>query len=83
MAKVLYFGRLPDLIGRSEEDFFLPKTVNTVADLLNYLRQRGEKWEKGLKEEMVTITVNKEFKDPDAAISDADEIAIVSKGLGR
>lgn len=83
MAKVLYFGRLPDLIGRTEEDFFLPKTVRTVADLLNYLRQRGDKWQQGLVEEMVTITVNKEFMDPDAEISDSDEIAIVSKGLGR
>ena len=83
MAKILYFGRLPDLVGRAEEDFFLPKTVKTVADLLNYLRQRGEKWDKGLIDEMVTVTVNKEFKDADAEISDTDEIAIVSKGLGR
>lgn len=83
MATILYFGRLPDLVGRGEETFFLPKTVKTVADLLDYLRQRGDKWQAGLNEQLVTVTVNKEFKDMEAEISDQDEIAIVSKGLGR
>ncbi len=83
MIKVLYFGNLPDLVGRSEEEFFLPRTVKTVRDLLVYLRQRGEDWEKGLQEEWVTVTVNREFLDWEAGIKDGDEIAIVSKGLGR
>ena len=83
MARILYFGHLPDLVGRPSDDFFLPKTVRTVRDLLAYLRQRGEEWEKGLQEDWVTITVNREFVELDHPVTDRDEIAIVSKGLGR
>ena len=52
MAKVLYFGSLPDRVGRGAEDLFLPKTVHTVRDLLKYLRDRGKAWEDALNEEM-------------------------------
>ncbi|RMG29052.1 MAG: MoaD/ThiS family protein [Gammaproteobacteria bacterium] len=83
MARILYFGNLPDLVGRARDEFFLPKTVKTVRDLLGYLRARGEEWEKGLQEDRVTITVNREFVDLDHPITDRDEVAIVSRGLGR
>jgi len=83
LARILYFGNLPDLVGRPVDDFPLPRTVKTVRDLLAYLRERGEEWEKGLHEDRVTITVNREFVDLDHPLKNADEIAIVSKGLGR
>ena len=83
MAKVLYFGNLPDRVGRGAEDLFLPKTVKTVRDLLGYLRARGKAWDEALDEDRLTITVNKEFLELDHAITDSDEIALVSKGLGR
>lgn len=83
MAKVLYFGSLPDRIGRGAEDFFLPKTVHTTRELLRYLRERGTAWEEALKEDMLTITINKQFLDLDHPITDQDEIALISKGLGR
>lgn len=83
MAKVLYFGNLPDRIGRGSEELFLPKTVHNVRDLLGYLRARGPEWETALREEALTITVNKQFLDLDHNLTDSDEIALVSKGLGR
>lgn len=83
MAKVLYFGSLPDRVGRGAEDLFLPKTVHTVRDLLKYLRDRGKAWEDALKEDMLTITVNREFVNLDHTLGEHDEIALVSKGLGR
>lgn len=83
MAKVLYFGNLPDRIGRSAEDLFLPKTVQTVRDLLKYLRERGKAWEDALKDEQLTITVNRQFVNLDQPLGESDEIALVSKGLGR
>ena len=81
MAKILYFGSLPDLIGRGEEEFHLPKNVKDVQGLLDYLGKRGETWQRGLAPERVRITVNKAFAEPDTAISDDDEIAIVSISL--
>lgn len=83
MAKVLYFGSLPDRIGRGAEDLFLPKTVHNTRDLLRYLRERGQTWEDALQDEQITITVNKQFLEMDDPITDADEIALISKGLGR
>lgn len=83
MAKILYFGDLPDRVGRGAEELFLPKTVQTTRDLLSYLRERGEAWEEALQDERVTITVNKQFLDLDHPITDTDEIALISKGLGR
>ena len=83
MAKVLYFGSLPDRIGRGAEDLFLPKTVQTVRGLLKYLRERGKAWDEALQDDQLTITVNRAFVDLDHALGESDEIALVSKGLGR
>lgn len=83
MAKVLYFGNLPDRIGRGAEELFLPKTVTTARQLIAYLRQRGAEWEAALQEDRLTITINREFLDLDHPISDQDEIALVSRGLER
>ncbi|MBU1192846.1 MAG: MoaD/ThiS family protein [Gammaproteobacteria bacterium] len=83
MAKILYFGDLPDRIGRGAEELFLPKTVSTTRGLLKYLRERGAAWSDSLQDDRLTITINKEFLDLDHPITDQDEIALISKGLGR
>ncbi len=83
MARILYFGNLPDLLGRGAEELFLPKNVKTVRQLIDYLKKRGDIWSKALVEERITVTVNKAFGALDDPIADADEIAIVSRGLGR
>lgn len=83
MAKILYFGDLPDRVGRGAEELFLPKTVQSTRDLLSYLRERGQAWADALQDERLTITVNKQFLDLDHPITDTDEIALISKGLGR
>lgn len=83
MAKVLYFGDLPDRIGRGAEELFLPKTVQTTRGLLHYLRERGAAWSDALQDDRLTITINKQFLELDDPITDQDEIALISKGLGR
>ena len=83
MAKILYFGNLPDRVGRGAEEMFLPKTVLTTRGLLQYLRARGKAWEEALQDDLVTVTINKQFLDLDHPITDQDEIALISKGLGR
>lgn len=81
MARLLYFGSLPDRLERAEEDVALPDAVNDVGGLLEWLRTRGGNWEQMLVEGAVQVTVNKQFAEQDTPIGDDDEIAIVSVGL--
>ena len=78
MARILYFAYLVDKLGRAAEDIPLPPGVTTVGALLALLRSRGGVWEKALAEDRVQVLVNKQFASMDTAITDAQEIAIVS-----
>lgn len=83
MAKLLYFGSLPDLLDRAAEDLSLPESVTNVESLLTWLRGRGGNWQRVLVEGAVQVTVNKQFAEMNTTLSNADEIAIISIGLMR
>ena len=76
-VKILYFVTLVKLFGKEQEDILLPASVRSVGELLAFLRTRGEKWEKSLADDGVTITLNKQFVDFAAKLWNGDEIAIV------
>ena len=78
---LLYFMSLVNELGRDSETLVLTEDVKTMADLLGFLRTRGDAWHRLLVDERVTMTVNKKFVDPSAPISDGDEIALVPKPL--
>mgnify|MGYP003444937022 FL=1 len=81
MLKLLYFMKLADLVGCSQESINLPAGVANIADLLTSLGQRGESWQKALGDGSgLQITINKQFVDPASAIRDGDEIAFFPKG---
>lgn len=82
MARILYFAYLVDKLGRASEEIPLPAGVGTVGALLTLLRSRGGVWEKALAEDRVQILVDKKFAAMDTAITDAQEIAIVSSTPG-
>ncbi|MEJ2643517.1 MAG: MoaD/ThiS family protein [Gammaproteobacteria bacterium] len=81
MAKLLYFGRLPDHLGKASEEATLPSDISDVRGLLAWLRTRDETWRQHLAEEWVQVTVNKQFAEMESPVTDGDEIAIVSKSL--
>jgi molybdopterin synthase sulfur carrier subunit len=64
-------------LGRESETCEIPGSVNTVGDLLAWLRQRGKPWESLLQDHKVNVTVNKQFAKSTTTIADNDEIAIV------
>jgi len=82
MARILYFAYLVDKLGRASEDIPLPPGVATVGALLALLRSRGGAWAQALSEDRVQVLVNKQFAAMDTAITDAQEIAIVSSTPG-
>jgi molybdopterin synthase sulfur carrier subunit len=51
--------------------------VGTAADLLSYLRGRGDPWAEALAEgETVLIAVNQAMARPETPIRDRDEVAL-------
>jgi DUF971 family protein/molybdopterin converting factor small subunit len=74
---LLYFVSLVTRLGRESETCEIPASVNTVGDLLGWLRQRGKTWESLLQDNKVNVTVNKQFAKPATPVANNDQIAIV------
>ena len=76
--KVLYFGRPSESLKISRELMALPEGVKTLADLLAWLKLRGEIWQQALAESRVRCAINQEFCKLNSPINDGDEVAIFS-----
>lgn len=77
MAKILYFSTLAERLGKTAETLMLPPAVKTLRDLLKMLRMRGEEWPVYLIDDKLQATVNKNFVEMDAGITDEDEIGLM------
>ncbi len=42
--KILYFAWIRERVGKAEEELDLPATVQTVSDLVQWLKGRGEEY---------------------------------------
>ena len=77
MLRVLYFARLREALGTSEEHIDLPEPERTVESLLNHLRARGERWQGALAPtQLYRVAVNQELVDSMAVLKAGDEVAI-------
>ena len=75
--KLVYFAWVRERIGRSEEEMALPDEVETVADLLSFLKARGEGYEAALAHpDVIRVAIDQEHSPHDAAIGEAREIAL-------
>lgn len=76
MAEVLYFARLAEELGMKSEQIDLSASCQTVADLVEILRSRGEPFDSTFDgKTQVLVAINHEMSEPTAAISNTDEIA--------
>jgi molybdopterin converting factor subunit 1 len=74
--KVLYFASLKVKTKVAQEDLALPSDVKTVADLVDWLKQRSPGHAEALADlRTVRVAVNQEHAGFDAPVSDGDEIA--------
>jgi molybdopterin synthase sulfur carrier subunit len=79
MIRILYFGNLPDLLGRAIEEIPLPAGVLNVSGLLASLAARGGVWGNAFADSgKLKITVNRQFAGLDMPIADGAEIALVA-----
>lgn len=76
MAKLLYFGRLSDLTGTTEETLALPDDIRTAADLRDWLDLRFEA-SGAMKEPTVRIAINNEIVFDADPVAGDDEIAFM------
>ncbi len=76
MADLLYFAHLAEDLGIRSEAFELPADCATVNDLVEMLRARGEPFSGAFDgSTRILVAINQVMSEPDAAISQHDEIA--------
>jgi sulfur-carrier protein len=76
MTKLVYFAWVRERVGKTEEEVALPPEVVTVADLVRWLKTRGEEYEYAFENEgVVRAAIDKMHAKPQAAIAGAREIA--------
>jgi sulfur-carrier protein len=76
VTKLVYFAWVRERVGKPEEDVELPSGLETVADLVRWLKTRGEEYDHAFENEgVVRAAIEKVHAKPDAAIADAREIA--------
>ena len=80
MIKLLYFMKLSELVGSSQEELNLPDGVANMAELLGWLGEKDEKYAIALGDgSRLQVTINKKFVDLSSTIKDGDEIAFFPK----
>jgi len=74
--KLVYFAWVRERIGRADENVDLPEGLVTVADLVRWLKTRGEEYEYAFENEaIVRAAVDHVHVKPEAAIAGAGEVA--------
>ncbi|HKG84484.1 MAG TPA: molybdopterin converting factor subunit 1 [Beijerinckiaceae bacterium] len=74
--KLVYFAWVRERIGLPEEDVELPPAIATVADLVGWLKGRGEEYDYAFENEgVVRAAIDKVHARPDAPLAGAREIA--------
>jgi molybdopterin synthase sulfur carrier subunit len=75
--KVLYFARLRERFGVSEEVIELPDSMAMVAMLLDVLRARGGEWAQALAAgQNFRVAVNQDMAAMNSPLETDDEVAI-------
>ena len=75
--KVLYFAWIRERVGKTEEEVSPPASVATVADLVDWLKGRGEEYAYAFDNpKVVRAAIDRVHVQPHAAIKDAREIAL-------
>lgn len=75
--RILYFAKVAEQVGETQETVALPPQVVDVRGLLAWLRSRGGHWERALADGRVQVLVDRQQTTPDTPVRDGSEVAIV------
>ena len=74
--KAVYFAWVRERIGKSEEELAPPPEVGTVAELVAWLKGRGEEYEAAFAQAAtIRAAIDRAHVRPEAPIAGAREIA--------
>ena len=75
-VKLLYFAWVRERVGKPEEDIEVPAGIATVADLIDWLRRRGEHYAHAFENpKVIRAAIDRAHVKADTAIAGAREIA--------
>jgi molybdopterin synthase sulfur carrier subunit len=75
-VKLVYFAWVRERIGKAEEEVELPSGIGTVAELVAWLKGRGEEYEAAFGTSgIVRAAIDRAHAKPEALIANAREIA--------
>ena len=74
--KLVYFAWVRERVGKPEEEIDLPPEVTTVADLVGWLKERGEEYAYAFENEgVVRAAIDHAHVRPNAPLAGAREVA--------
>ena len=74
--KLVYFAWVRERVGKPEEEVDLPPEVATVADLVGWLKGRGEEYAYAFENEgVVRAAIDHAHARPDTTLAGAREVA--------
>jgi len=75
-VKILYFASLKEQLGLGEESIQLPADVQTLAQLMQLLQDRGNGWAAAFDgKRPMMMAINQQMAKGHANLQDGDEIA--------
>jgi molybdopterin synthase sulfur carrier subunit len=75
-VKLVYFAWVRERVGKASEEVELPGDVETVADLVRWLKSRGEEYAHAFENEgVVRAAIDHAHARPDAPLAGAREVA--------
>lgn len=76
MADILYFASLAETLGARSEQLDLPGDCHRISDLVALLRGRGEPYDTTFDgSRRILVAINQKMSEPEAEITNHDEIA--------
>ena len=74
--KILYFARLRQIIGRGQDDVFVPPNVKTIRTLIEFLSARDLSVAEALADlRTLKVAINQKHSSLDAPLDGAHEVA--------
>jgi molybdopterin synthase sulfur carrier subunit len=74
--KLVYFAWVRERVGKTEEEVELPPDATTVADVVRWLKGRGEEYAYAFENEgVVRAAIDQKHVKPDANLRGARELA--------